>query len=83
VLTQAAGMAGRDTRVRREGTGWGVGVARYSGVEGYCAAVAELRMAGVAMNTSVLGRALVDPAIEPGAARAILDQNAAALLGIG
>jgi nicotinate dehydrogenase subunit B len=42
VLTQAAGMAGWDTRVRRDGTGYGVGVARYSGVEGYCAAVAEV-----------------------------------------
>ncbi len=42
VLTQAAGMAGWDARVRRDGTGYGVGVARYSGVAGYCAAVAEV-----------------------------------------
>ena len=42
VLTEAAGMAGWDTRVRRDGTGHGVGVARYSGVAGYCAAVAEV-----------------------------------------
>ena len=42
VLTQAAAMAGWDTRGRRDGTGYGVGVARYSGVAGYCAAVAEV-----------------------------------------
>jgi CO/xanthine dehydrogenase Mo-binding subunit len=42
VLTQAADMAGWDTRGRRDGTGYGVGVARYSGVAGYCAAVAEV-----------------------------------------
>jgi CO/xanthine dehydrogenase Mo-binding subunit/aerobic-type carbon monoxide dehydrogenase small subunit (CoxS/CutS family) len=42
VLTQAAGMAGWDTRGRRDGTGYGIGVARYSGVAGYCAAVAEV-----------------------------------------
>jgi nicotinate dehydrogenase subunit B len=42
VLTQAADMAGWDARARRDGTGYGVGVARYSGVAGYCAAVAEV-----------------------------------------
>jgi nicotinate dehydrogenase subunit B len=42
VLTQAAGMAGWDDRVRRDGTGYGVGVARYSGNAGYCATVAEV-----------------------------------------
>ncbi len=42
VLTQAADMAGWDTRVRRAGTGYGAGGARYSGVAGYCAAVAEV-----------------------------------------
>src|ERR1700683_3407761 len=42
VLTEAAAMAGWDTRARRDGTGYGVGVARYSGVAGYCAAVAEV-----------------------------------------
>jgi nicotinate dehydrogenase subunit B len=42
VLTQAAGMAGWDTRERRDGIGYGVGVARYCGVAGYCAAVAEV-----------------------------------------
>jgi nicotinate dehydrogenase subunit B len=42
VLTQAADMAGWDTRVRRDGTGYGAGVARYSGVAGYCGAVAEV-----------------------------------------
>ncbi len=42
VLTQAAYMAGWDTRGRGDGTGYGAGVARYSGVAGYCAAVAEV-----------------------------------------
>jgi CO/xanthine dehydrogenase Mo-binding subunit len=42
VLTQASDMAGWDTRGRRDGTGYGIGVARYSGVAGYCAAVAEV-----------------------------------------
>jgi nicotinate dehydrogenase subunit B len=42
VLTQAADMAGWDTRARPDGTGYGVGVARYSGVAGYCAAAAEV-----------------------------------------
>jgi nicotinate dehydrogenase subunit B len=42
VLTEAADMAGWDTRGHRDGMGYGVGVARYSGVAGYCAAVAEV-----------------------------------------
>jgi nicotinate dehydrogenase subunit B len=42
VLTEAASMAGWDTRGHRDGTGYGAGVARYSGVAGYCAAVAEV-----------------------------------------
>jgi nicotinate dehydrogenase subunit B len=42
VLTQVADMAGWDNRARRDGTGYGAGVARYSGVAGYCAAVAEV-----------------------------------------
>ncbi len=42
VLTQAADMAGWDTRGRRDGTGYGAGVARYSGIAGYCAAVAQV-----------------------------------------
>jgi nicotinate dehydrogenase subunit B len=42
VLTQAADMAGWDTRRRGDGTGYGAGVARYSGVAGYCAAVAQV-----------------------------------------
>jgi nicotinate dehydrogenase subunit B len=42
VLNEAARMAGWDTRGRRDGTGYGVGVARYSGVAGYCATVAEV-----------------------------------------
>jgi nicotinate dehydrogenase subunit B len=42
VLTEGAHMAGWDTKARRDGTGYGVGVARYSGVSGYCAAVAEV-----------------------------------------
>jgi nicotinate dehydrogenase subunit B len=43
VLSQAAGMAGWDTRRHRDGTGYGVGVARYSGNAGYCAAVAQVQ----------------------------------------
>jgi nicotinate dehydrogenase subunit B len=42
VLTEAAGMAGWDARGHRDGIGFGAGVARYSGVAGYCAAVAEV-----------------------------------------
>jgi CO/xanthine dehydrogenase Mo-binding subunit len=42
VLTEAADMAGWDARGHREGIGYGAGVARYSGVAGYCAAVAEV-----------------------------------------
>jgi CO/xanthine dehydrogenase Mo-binding subunit len=42
VLTAAAGLAGWDDRDRREGSGYGVGVARYKGTSGYCAAVAEV-----------------------------------------
>jgi nicotinate dehydrogenase subunit B len=42
VLTEATDMAGWDIRGRRDGTGYGVGVARYSGIAGYCAAVAEV-----------------------------------------
>jgi CO/xanthine dehydrogenase Mo-binding subunit/aerobic-type carbon monoxide dehydrogenase small subunit (CoxS/CutS family) len=44
VLTHAAGMSGWDTRRREDGIGRGVGVARYSGVSGYCAAVAEVEV---------------------------------------
>src|SRR5579862_311626 len=42
VLAEAVGMAGWDGRRRVDGIGYGVGVARYSGVAGYCAAVAEV-----------------------------------------
>ena len=42
VLAEAARMAGWDTRDRRDGIGYGAGVARYKGVAGYCAAVAEV-----------------------------------------
>jgi nicotinate dehydrogenase subunit B len=42
VLTAAADMAGWETRKRRDGIGYGAGVARYSGIAGYCAAVAEV-----------------------------------------
>ena len=42
VLTEAADMAGWDTRGHRDGVGFGAGVARYSGNAGYCAAVAEV-----------------------------------------
>src|SRR5260370_4634369 len=66
VLTQAAGMAGWDTRVRRDGTGYGVGVARYSGGAGYCAPVAEVQA-----DTDIRVRPLwpavgVGPVINPG-----------------
>ena len=43
VLTQAADMAGWDTRRRGDGTVYGIGVARYSGNAGYCAVVAEVQ----------------------------------------
>jgi nicotinate dehydrogenase subunit B len=42
VLTEAARLAGWDTRARRDGIGFGVAAARYKGVAGYCAAVAEV-----------------------------------------
>jgi nicotinate dehydrogenase subunit B len=42
VLTEAAKLAGWEARGHRDGTGYGVGVARYKGVAGYCAAVAEV-----------------------------------------
>jgi CO/xanthine dehydrogenase Mo-binding subunit len=42
VLTEAARMAGWDTRGHRDGIGYGAGVARYKGGAGYCAAVAEV-----------------------------------------
>ena len=42
VLTEAARMAGWDARGHRDSMGYGAGVARYSGVAGYCAAVAEV-----------------------------------------
>src|ERR1700751_4569711 len=44
VLTEAADMGGWDTRRRGDGVGYGVGVARYSGVSGYCAAMAEVEV---------------------------------------
>jgi nicotinate dehydrogenase subunit B len=42
VLTEAADMAGWDSRDHRDAIGYGAGVARYSGNPGYCAAVAEV-----------------------------------------
>jgi nicotinate dehydrogenase subunit B len=42
VLAEAAAMAGWESRPRAGGTGYGVGVARYKGLAGYCAAVAEV-----------------------------------------
>jgi CO/xanthine dehydrogenase Mo-binding subunit len=42
VLAEVAAMAGWDRRLRAEGIGFGVGVARYKGLAGYCAAVAEV-----------------------------------------
>ena len=43
VLSQAAGMARWDARGHLDGIGYGVGVARYSGNAGYCAAVAQVQ----------------------------------------
>jgi nicotinate dehydrogenase subunit B len=43
VVIQAAGMAGWDSRPRANGVGYGIGVARYNGAAGYCAAVAEVK----------------------------------------
>jgi CO/xanthine dehydrogenase Mo-binding subunit/aerobic-type carbon monoxide dehydrogenase small subunit (CoxS/CutS family) len=43
VLTEASELAGWGTRARKEGTGFGVAVARYKGAAGYCAAVAEVQ----------------------------------------
>jgi nicotinate dehydrogenase subunit B len=42
VLTEAADMAGWDARSHRDDIGYGAGMARYKGVAGYCAAVAEV-----------------------------------------
>jgi nicotinate dehydrogenase subunit B len=42
VLAEVAQLAGWDTRSRGDETGFGVAVARYKGVAGYCAAVAEV-----------------------------------------
>ena len=43
VIEEVAGRAGWATRPRGTGgTGWGLGYARYKGVAGYCAAVAEV-----------------------------------------
>ena len=43
VIEEVAGLAGWATRPRGTGgTGWGLGYARYKGVAGYCAAVAEV-----------------------------------------
>jgi CO/xanthine dehydrogenase Mo-binding subunit len=53
VLVEAARMAGWDARAREDGTGFGAGVARYKGLAGYCAAVAE-----VTADTSVALRRL-------------------------
>ncbi|MBO0825551.1 MAG: xanthine dehydrogenase family protein molybdopterin-binding subunit, partial [Actinobacteria bacterium] len=53
VLAEAAWMAGWQTRACQDGTGFGVGLARYKGLGGYCAAVAE-----VAADTSVSLRRL-------------------------
>ena len=44
VLSEAGQMSGWEGRSSRDGTGYGAGVARYSGVGGYCAAVAEVKV---------------------------------------
>jgi nicotinate dehydrogenase subunit B len=53
VLAEAASMAGWDTRRLRDGIGYGAAVARYKGIAGYCAAIAE-----VAADTDVRVRRL-------------------------
>jgi CO/xanthine dehydrogenase Mo-binding subunit len=53
VLSAAALLASWDTLPRRDGVGYGVGVARYKGIGGYCAAVAS-----VAADTDVHVRSL-------------------------
>lgn len=45
VLSRAAQMAGWGTREKHEGTGFGLGVARYKGTGAWCAAVAEVECA--------------------------------------
>jgi nicotinate dehydrogenase subunit B len=42
VIEAAADLAGWAVRPRAEGTGYGLGYARYKGLAGYCAAVAEV-----------------------------------------
>jgi CO/xanthine dehydrogenase Mo-binding subunit len=42
VLSRAAQMAGWATRLRQDGTGFGLGVSRYKGTGAWCAAVAEV-----------------------------------------
>jgi nicotinate dehydrogenase subunit B len=53
VLLEAARIGGWDARARRDGTGFGAGIARYKGVAGYCAAIAE-----VAADTDISVRKL-------------------------
>ncbi len=53
VLLEAARIANWDNRARRDGTGFGAGLARYKGVAGYCAAIAE-----VAADTDISVRKL-------------------------
>ncbi|MGG5820567.1 molybdopterin cofactor-binding domain-containing protein [Falsiroseomonas sp. HW251] len=45
VLNAAARMAGWETRVKREGSGFGLAVSRYKGTGAWCAAVAEIEAA--------------------------------------
>jgi CO/xanthine dehydrogenase Mo-binding subunit len=42
VIEEAAEFAGWSSRARTDGTGYGIGYARYKGLAGYCAAVAEV-----------------------------------------
>ena len=53
VLLEAARIAGWRARARREGAGFGAAIARYKGLAGYCAAIAE-----VAADTDVSVRKL-------------------------
>lgn len=65
VIEQAAGLSGWATRRRQDGTGFGLGYARYKGGAGYCAAVAEVR-AETDVRVSRLWLAVdVGPVINP------------------
>jgi len=65
VLGEAAGLAGWPRRPRRDGTGYGLGYARYKGTAGYCAAVAEVEADTGVRVTRVWLAVDVGPVINP------------------